>query len=453
MNDEAKTQNSQNQDDQDNLSLEEKRKRAAMAMSGGRSVVDPLKSIEEEKAKRKEAESIKILESVKSPQVDSMELAKRRLEAKMAMEGAQRKKQREEEEERERLAEEQKVRELQKQKEEQMRREMREREEAVNLQIQKSKQEETKKQTQETFEEIVRSGSGISSVRTLKLDLDTHIKEKNISGISAAVMEDQKRRQKQAQESDVLITEEAKSKKVVKLAFIFIAVAIGSGVVFYNRQNISNYISYIIGQEDGVTGEDQKNLLEPIIFVETSKTLDITGKTSREALAMVRSEVKDADLRIGAIESVLLSKNGKILSGFSDFYSALNISVPDALSRLVDDHFTFGLYSSIENGGFIILKTKFLEKAYAELLAWEGESMAQDILPVLSPKAVTDEIIRQQFTDELIKNINTRILKDKNGEVYMIYAFLDKDILVMSGNRPTFLEVLRRYNTPKPISN
>ena len=436
-------------EDTTSISLEEKRKLAAIAMAGREVVQNPLEELRQNRAK-KEEEKERVVLGNSIEQLDSMEIAKKRMEAKRAMEGKERRVAREEAE---RIAKEQAQQEesLQRKSEaDQVRQEIAEREQEIQEQIKQKQEVEQSAQTQKGFEEVVKKAPILSSIRTLKQDIDRHIAQGNISGIKMAVMEDEKRRGQQQKEPETQ-TPEQKTKRLIKLVILFIIVVAGFATLFVNRQPILGYFSSFFEDEDGQM--DTIQTTEPLIFVETTKILNLTDKTPRESVAIVRNEIKNADLKLGAIEEIVLVKNGQPIESLIGFYNSLNMVVPDAFVRLIDDtEFSFGLYSSIENGGFFILKTKFLEKSYAELLLWEKGMMARDLLPILNPKTPTDEILRKDFTDELIKNINVRILTDEDGDEYMLYAFLDKDILVMAGNRPTFLEVLRRYNTPKPIA-
>ncbi len=442
-------------------SLEDKRKRAALAMGGNRINERELEitSATTTPEQNKSSWLGSIVKNV-TGKFNDMDLAKRRMEAKLAMEGKARRERREAEERIKQEEVEQQKAEAEKQ------RQLKEQE--TRIQEDKLAREEAAKKTAQDnatktnieFSKIKEAGGEISPVRTLKTDMDRYVKEQDISVAKKFVLQDQRKRA--MFESGQILDGQGKKPKshsaITIVVLFLVLMSLGVGIIYtvakYKNIDLVGYIKGFLssGELKPITQTaNTEGAVPQFIFSEKRQSIEIENQPLKETVSEIREEVKNADIKLGSIENIVITKNNIPIIKLNEYLEAIGMEIPPVLIRLFDEKkFIYGIHSSIENGGFLVVKTKFLEKTYAEMLNWESDSLARDMLTYFSIKKPTEEIYKAPFIDEIVKNINVRVLKDYKKEVYLVYAFLDKDILIIAGNKPTFVEVLRRYNTPLP---
>ena len=79
--------------------------------------------------------------------------------------------------------------------------------------------------------------------------------------------------------------------------------------------------------------------------------------------------------------------------------------------------------------------------------------MAKDLAPFFpsmdstsSPQAST-QIISSSFTDQVIGNHDARVLLDQSGQPVLLWAFLDRQTIVITTNQYTLGEIISRLKT------
>lgn len=189
-----------------------------------------------------------------------------------------------------------------------------------------------------------------------------------------------------------------------------------------------------------------------IIFAENEKKINITDTGSERLGKLIKTEIIGADIRLDTIENLYFTETGNILSPKGEpleteintgrFWSALGISLPPVLLRSFSDEFMFGIHAWNGNQSFIVLKNDFYENAFAGMLKWE-ESMAKDLLPIMTNKPV-DSFYGKPFQDMVIKNRDIRGLVNESGEPVLMYAFVNRETVVIATHKDTLNEVISR---------
>jgi hypothetical protein len=377
---------------------------------------------------------------------DSIKLAQKRLQAQIAMEGEERRKARQEIERQEREAAEKK-----RQAEELVRKQAFEKEkmekERLEQEVRLAEQRQrVSQELKQQVEEVKEGGAGgLKTIRTLKNDQDTLIKGQNLSLIGIAIKEEERRRQQQENTSI-----SSSSNRPFLVASIILLI-LGSGIGFYIYNQY--YAEVPVGILPG-----KSTVLESILFAEANKAIDVSGITTEDLLSRIKNEVRNPpDLRLGAVENYVFNKKNEAgltlpLSAY-DFFKLIVSSAPENFLRSLEQKFMFGILSSAENAAFIIVKTESYDKGLAGLLEWEGKTLTKDLYQILTSLKPDIELFTKKYEDLLIKNIDTRVLKDKNGDIRIIYGFLDQTkTIVIAGSRQAFTEAVNRFNTPKPLS-
>ena len=63
--------------------------------------------------------------------------------------------------------------------------------------------------------------------------------------------------------------------------------------------------------------------------------------------------------------------------------------------------------------------------------------MVNDLYVILSGKVASSELVKAPFTDVVIKNVASRVVRDKNGAIVFLYSFFNKDTLIITTNEAT----------------
>ncbi|MFA6006531.1 MAG: hypothetical protein WC764_02280 [Candidatus Paceibacterota bacterium] len=371
----------------------------------------------------------------------SVELAKKRAMAQMAMEGEERRLKREQEE---KFRKEKELLDQRKQNEKIRMQGEAARQEIERLaQIKRLREDRATHVVEEkmaTAEVRENPNITLSPIRTLKFDMSTMIKDTKASVVSMAIKEDEKRRM---METGVI---QEKKKNYILIGFSVILLIGGLTALGFWA-----YGAYKAKQL--ATVPNSAKTVDSIIFAEDYTDIVVTNENAITLSAKLRSDVPNNNIPIGSVKYYRFIDNAtgqiRVLTA-GEWLAKLNVAAPDTLLRLIGDTFMYGIYSGAQNSGFIILQTSYYEKAFAGMLAWEG-SLAHDLYPILSGSPVTPELQNTRFTDVSIKNIDARVLKNANGKTELIYAFLpNRTTVVIAHNEATILEVLTRLTTPKP---
>ena len=189
----------------------------------------------------------------------------------------------------------------------------------------------------------------------------------------------------------------------------------------------------------------------PIIFTDKNYYQDITNLNSGAIAQSVLNEVRSTDVKVGGIEAIYLTLNGKII-GLRSFIQLINGNFVAPTAPIIDDNFLIGAMRSAKldaNGQdknlFILLKSKSFVDAFDNMKKWEGK-MFNDLHGFfgvnISPD--TKELLTKDFVDSRISNKNARILYDKNGQIVLMYVFADETSVVVSNSENAVDEVISR---------
>ncbi|MEX0912912.1 MAG: hypothetical protein WDZ56_00100 [Candidatus Paceibacterota bacterium] len=97
----------------------------------------------------------------------------------------------------------------------------------------------------------------------------------------------------------------------------------------------------------------------------------------------------------------------------------------------------FGRYRGVP---FIVIRTTNFDTAFGSLLSAEA-TLPKD-LTIFTYENV--EVLEGRFTDELIQNHDIRVLKKVSGQDALVYSFVNRNTIVITSDRDTFLEVANR---------
>ncbi len=137
----------------------------------------------------------------------------------------------------------------------------------------------------------------------------------------------------------------------------------------------------------------------------------------------------------------------------SDFMYVLDPRAPGSFIRNLSEEMMFGAHTGTEGTSpFFIFKTKQFDTAFAGMIEWE-QYMSADLTPlfgtlVTRTKDTTlrtvDQTKNATFVDETLRNVDVRILYDETGKERLLYAFINKNTIVITTSSAALIELIGR---------
>ena len=297
--------------------------------------------------------------------------------------------------------------------------------------------------------------SSVTSVHTLKDDLQKVVHDKKMSLVRAVALESEKKKGQEHLASPHLPADNVRSRKVIGFAFvtvIFVALSLATfwGVKLVLQRN---------------TGSAQSVATPSLIFAENTFALPQETRTGddlkRTLVAQTRSV---SNIPPGTIIRIVptspqTNENGTAreqAQSIGDFLVALEAQATPELIRSFRGDFFLGLHRTAEKlSPVLIIPVTSYERAFAGMLAWEP-SMSGDLSPIFSftPPRIVDEnglFVDRKFGDTLINNYDARVLKDDSGAIQLMYSFPTRTILIISESPYSFTEALSRLRASRQL--
>lgn len=205
-----------------------------------------------------------------------------------------------------------------------------------------------------------------------------------------------------------------------------------------------------------------------LLPAENEAELYLTGKAAFELRAEITQLINNAArdfafaeagggplLAIYPTEALALNEEtgeatNKTAANLNRFLAALDLALPTEFRVALGDQFMFGVYQAPAPAPFYVFTVRSYERAAGELLADAGR-IAGVLFDSFSLNPALAKLLRDgDFADQVIDNIDARVLTDAAGRKIMIYAFLDDETLVLAGSEAAFSKLVNVYRTPLP---
>jgi hypothetical protein len=275
----------------------------------------------------------------------------------------------------------------------------------------------------------------ISSMHTLKDDLQGVARDQKISVVRAAALEQDKRRG-----TERLQLEARPSRLKGILLTSLVLLALGCGALFG--------VYYFVARS-AATAAPPPVQSGSLVLAESSVALSLDGTTAstlKQQLAQAREHAGN----LGSITRIIPTISDGALARaatFPEFMSAIGAHPPDDLLRALSEDFFLGLHTVDKNAPVIIVPVVSYERAFAGMLSWEA-TMNADLSPLFTavPQFVLKDGIPTQrtFTDSVFRNYDVRTLSDDAGQIELYYSFPSRDVLIIAESPYTFTEILTR---------
>ncbi len=199
----------------------------------------------------------------------------------------------------------------------------------------------------------------------------------------------------------------------------------------------------------------------PIIVTDFEKEFDTKGLSRDALLGLLTKEQRENAASLSSVVGLhLVEGKGEGAQTLSTerFLQKLQTHAPDSLVRSFAPNFMYGLHVLNVNQPFLIFKTNYYQNTYAGMLSWEN-TLKEDLGPLfITPESAveastTDQILgrNEDFGDIVVKNRDTRALRNRNGQIVFLYSFPDKNTLILTTNADTLEKIATRLLAGKLI--
>lgn len=319
------------------------------------------------------------------------------------------------------------------------------------------------------------------SIRTYESDVAELMATKRSSLVDMVIAEQSKKKEV---EEKVAVVKEVKTKSFNKkilfvgLSLLIIVCGLIGFYIFYQKSALSTPKPQV-----------KQALPQSLVAADAQAVAPINlqsgGNLSGQDLAIEINLILKSKSGIGdgkIVEVVLSKKSGEnnVRVPAFEAINAMSIGAPDILVRSLENNLFMGGYMvGSDPKLFMILKNNFFQNSYAGMLSWE-KSMPDDLSTLFNLKTSTEPVapienvasttetssttsalksrpvssffgIRGKFVDKQIRNRDVREFIDDRGNMLFLYAFLDKDTLMISADEGAMLEVIDRIEKEKYI--
>ncbi len=291
-------------------------------------------------------------------------------------------------------------------------------------------------------ENVSEASPALPPLRTYQQDVAGVMRDKKTS-LVRLVLDEQREKRKREQE---ISPTSRKNLPLILLSAVFLFSTIG--VVYY--------VFFRLNPADNALLELRAT---PLIFAEKNKEVPIDGKDPGALAKEIAGTITGEALKVDVIEYLFFTEtlgaktpNGvvvqKNLIPSDKFFGVLEIKMPPMLLRSLRPDFMLGIHSFNKNHPFLLLKTDYYDNAFAGMLDWES-GLAEDLLPLFGRGDRVRELSQKKWGDTVIKNKDTRVLREFDGSIALVYAFKDQRTLIITTSEDALLEVSRRLDLIK----
>ena len=382
---------------------------------------------------------------------EATEQAKRQHEAELAMEGYEHKIKRELQEKATREAELVKKMEAERQETERL---ASEKAQQLKEQADKATEAERERQEEARYEELKKNEELINKIKqkeTLDIPTVRTIKSDVVQSVASSKVQISELAKPGQGREMVFDWKRNRSEKnyllIILSSLLILTVVIGISFILLSKRT-----AYENRPELSVTSS--------LIFADFHKSINVYDRAPETVIQLIKNEknlLADSSKADSLFNLYLISasplvsdydNNQKPLN-FSGFLKATGLSLPDELKRSLTEDYMLGTYKAVPGSAFIVLKIKSYDLARGTLLKTENATISTLFAPLLN-KPVGKALLENKFRDQIIKNVDTRVLTTDSGEVATIYTFADRQTLIIASDEATFTKVLLSYLTPKP---
>jgi len=170
----------------------------------------------------------------------------------------------------------------------------------------------------------------------------------------------------------------------------------------------------------------------------------IDNKTRDAVIGEIRAAYSKSNPGINLIELSTLTLGSPIALTTSQTLDLFDWNISPGFERSISK-ITLGFYNRKEASPFVILKAANFEQAFAGMIDWE-ENMLDDLAPILnidigSLDPLQNPLVRNPFSDEVISNLDARVVKDNTGKIALLYSIVGQQNIIITVNKETLKDL------------
>ncbi len=254
------------------------------------------------------------------------------------------------------------------------------------------------------------------------------------------------------------------AKRIGTIAVSIFLIVLGVVVVF----------GFYTLQKSGPPTVAVNPLDETLVPVTGQVSYNANGITRDTLLEIINFQRNEEEISSGEILHIALAKEqpNTVLSfamTTQEFLDAINVSPPPIVERSLDEELTLGMYHVGTPEPFILIRLDSFENAFSGMLRWEsslyddlGIFFSRTVLSQTSAATTTQGGQTSQvvdlaarpttpFEDITIRNRDARVLRNNRGEIVLLYAFIDREILLITGSDAIFREISQKIQSSRLI--
>ena len=260
---------------------------------------------------------------------------------------------------------------------------------------------------------------GLKAIRTFQGDTQEYIKRKGLSLVEIAA--------EASKRSDLATKEESNKFSIKKISLISIIIVIIIGVGLGTFWLFSRKAQ-----------EKQLASLVPKPILVSDKQIEAAAD-----LKSIQSALK-TPIRINSLLYVSMAVKPE------EFLKIIKAGPPKELMDSLADKFMLSKFYLNKDWPILIFKIQSYELAFVGTMNWE-KGMFDNLKEIFPIKDVGE--INEFFEDKEIDNRDTRILRNKNGDIILIYSFINRNYLVIAPDEEPLKEIFRRFSLPQYLND
>ncbi len=303
----------------------------------------------------------------------------------------------------------------------------------------------------------------VKPIETYKSDIEDLVKDKNISVLSIAAAEAERRAAAGPQASAAMSGVDKEEKRHVGIRLLMII--LGAVLVIA----AAGALLYVFGAFTSSPPAQQTTPQTPFIPVNGSVVVTITpGELPSSILADLNTAKNGVSLSLGLMSQLLVEESSTTPSGGTVlapldapmFLSTIAPDAPQSLLLTLQPQYLLGAHVYDGNQAFLMLSVDSYEQAFSGMLAWEP-TMQSDLSPLFTytpppsiPEQIlttstptTPEFLQTGFVDDIVDNHDARVVEDRSGTIVLLWTFLDNDTIVITTNEATLSEIISLLQT------
>ncbi|HNW71363.1 MAG TPA: hypothetical protein PKZ36_01370 [Candidatus Paceibacterota bacterium] len=187
----------------------------------------------------------------------------------------------------------------------------------------------------------------------------------------------------------------------------------------------------------------------PIIFTDKTEFKEVSELNREQIINTISNEVNMSEFKAGGVEAIYLTKNNAVL-GFRDFLKLSEFNLDSGKIEFIKDNFLMGVSNNQAKNLFFLIKMRSIADVFDVMHSWE-DKMFYDLHSFfgINLNANTKYLLEKKFEDGIVQNKNARVLYDNEGNIVLMYVFVENDSLVITNNENTVKELILRLASSK----